>query len=75
MFRITKLTDYGVVLLTNLAQEAGQAPRGARDLAEEREVARIRKDWVTADHLRDKLQVLGWQVMDTKGGPQLKRKS
>ncbi|MFH1278123.1 MAG: SUF system Fe-S cluster assembly regulator [Candidatus Eisenbacteria bacterium] len=35
MFRITKLTDYGVVLLTNLAQCSDEAPRGARDLAEE----------------------------------------
>lgn len=33
MLRITKLTDYGVVLLTNLAQSADEAPRGARDLA------------------------------------------
>lgn len=35
MFRITKLTDYGVVLLTHLAQRAGEGPRGAREMARE----------------------------------------
>jgi FeS assembly SUF system regulator len=35
MFRLSKITDYGIVLLVNLARAADESPRNARELAEE----------------------------------------
>jgi len=40
-------------------------------IVEEREAARSRRDWATADSLRQQLRTLGWQVIDTPDGPQL----
>lgn len=40
-------------------------------LVEKREAARARRDWSTADALREQIATLGWQVADTPGGPQL----
>ena len=40
-------------------------------LVEEREAARARKDWATADDLRDRITALGWQIHDTPAGPEL----
>jgi hypothetical protein len=37
-------------------------------LAEERLLARNRKDWLTADALRRKITSLGWSVKDTPDG-------
>jgi hypothetical protein len=37
-------------------------------LAEERNLARSRKDWLTADTLRKKITSLGWTVQDTPDG-------
>ena len=42
-------------------------------LAEQREQARAGKDFATADHLRDELAALGWEVRDGAGGPTLVR--
>lgn len=35
MLRVSKITDYGIVVLTHLAEEAGGPPHTARQLAEE----------------------------------------
>ena len=35
MFRLSKITDYGIVLLVNLARTTIESPRNARELAEE----------------------------------------
>ncbi len=40
-------------------------------LVKEREAARSRRDWATADKLRECLAALGWQVRDTPGGSEL----
>jgi hypothetical protein len=40
-------------------------------LAQEREVARARRDWAAADGLRQRIAALGWQVRDTGAGPEL----
>jgi cysteinyl-tRNA synthetase len=42
-------------------------------LAEEREQARKRRDFATADRLRDQIASLGYVVEDTPRGPRLKR--
>ncbi len=40
-------------------------------LTKEREEARARRDWATADAIRDKIAALGWRVLDTPDGPHL----
>jgi cyanophycinase-like exopeptidase len=42
-------------------------------LIQEREAARLRKDWITSDNLRKQIADLGWQVVDTKEGPVSKK--
>jgi hypothetical protein len=42
-------------------------------LIQEREAARARRDWATADALRQRIAALGWQVRDTPEGPQAMR--
>lgn len=43
-------------------------------LVNDREDARAKKDWATADHLRDQIEAHGWNLMDTPSGPQLQPK-
>jgi hypothetical protein len=40
-------------------------------LVKEREAARARHDWPTADALRAQIASLGWRALDTRDGPQL----
>jgi cysteinyl-tRNA synthetase len=40
---------------------------------EQRRVARVRRDWASADAIRDEITRLGWQVRDTPNGPELAR--
>jgi len=40
-------------------------------LVREREAARSRRDWATADQLRDQLTVAGWEVRDSPQGQQV----
>jgi hypothetical protein len=42
-------------------------------LLEEREKARVRKDWRKSDALRQRIAILGWQVQDTPEGQKLVR--
>jgi GT2 family glycosyltransferase len=43
-------------------------PSEVRALLQERGTARARRDWATADALRDRLRELGWEAVDTPGG-------
>lgn len=43
----------------------------ARQLLAQRTAAREAKDWAKADSLRDALEAMGWQVLDTPDGPVL----
>lgn len=52
---------------------AEEVPDVVRRLAEERQQARARKDWKTADLLRDRISALGWMVQDTPQGQQIVR--
>ncbi len=38
-------------------------------LIRERETARQRRDWATADALRDRIRALGYEIQDTREGP------
>ena len=42
-----------------------------RDLLDQRQAARERRDFATADALRDRLRQAGWLVRDTPDGPEL----
>jgi len=55
-------------------QANGEIPAEVLRLADVRQQARIRKDWVTADGLRKQIEALGWRVEDTPAGPKLDRK-
>lgn len=50
---------------------APQPPTEVLALAQEREAARARRDWVAADDLRQRIVALGWQVRATGAGPEL----
>lgn len=62
------------------AQNAAQAgvrglvpPKEVSDLVEQRQIARARNEWPTADDLRDRIAELGWYVNDTPDGPVVRR--
>lgn len=46
-------------------------PAKVMELVRERERARRRRDWSTADAIRDQIVALGWRIQDTRKGPQL----
>jgi GT2 family glycosyltransferase len=47
-------------------------PDDARRLADERSAARARRDWATADTLREELRALGWEPVDADAGSTLR---
>ncbi len=57
-------------------QDVGEisAPSEVIKLATERQTAREQKDWAAADHYREKIESLGWQIADTDEGFKVKRK-
>lgn len=48
-----------------------QAPAEVLALVEARQAARARRDWATADVLRQRIATLGWRLLDTPEGPRL----
>lgn len=50
-----------------------EAPEEVMVLAKQRQQARADKDWATADAARDKLAALGYEVVDTTDGFELKQ--
>jgi hypothetical protein len=62
------------VQAAELAARSEIAPQPSPEvlsLAQEREAARTRRDWATADDLRERIATLGWEVRDTAAGPEL----
>jgi cysteinyl-tRNA synthetase len=55
------------------ALDLAELPDEVKQLVEQRDAARRAKDWTATDHLRDQLATLGYQVIDTDQGQQLKR--
>lgn len=68
------LSDFAI-LNSILALEADKAaiPEEVQRLVGERQAAREARQWGRSDELRDALAALGWQVKDTKQGPQITR--
>jgi len=51
-----------------------EPPEEVLRLAEDRQQARASKAWSRADDIRDQIEALGWQILDTPEGPQLVRR-
>jgi cysteinyl-tRNA synthetase len=58
--------------LANLLEpEAEAPPEEIVELAQERETARVGREFARADALRDEIAARGWQVRDGPDGPEL----
>ena len=55
------------------SKELESIPQNIKDLAEQRLVARQKKDWAESDRLRDKIKELGYTCRDTKNGYELEK--
>ncbi len=55
-----------VLALNLLEKEETEMPKEIKELLEERQKAREKKDWKKSDELREKLKSLGWEVRDKK---------
>lgn len=58
-----------------LSEKEERPPENVIKLVEDRDKARSRKDWETADKLRENIAALGWKVVDTPEGPELIKSS
>jgi cysteinyl-tRNA synthetase len=66
------LADFAIInSILELDAEETPIPEEVRLLVEQRQQAREARQWERSDVLRDALAALGWQVKDTKQGPQL----
>ncbi|MDX6466166.1 MAG: cysteinyl-tRNA synthetase [Gaiellaceae bacterium] len=54
--------------LFGLVTKAAEAPRELVQLAEQRQAARVAKDFAESDRLRDEIASAGWDVRDEAGG-------
>jgi cysteinyl-tRNA synthetase len=52
--------------------ERWEAPEEVRALVAERDAARAAKDYARSDELRDRLQAMGLEVMDSAGGTEIR---
>ena len=52
--------------------EIAEAPEEIMALVNARQQARADKDWAAADKARDELAALGFEVIDTPDGPEVK---
>jgi cysteinyl-tRNA synthetase len=66
------LADFAVLnAILGLEADAAAIPEAVQRLVQERQAAREARQWGRSDELRDAIAALGWQVKDTKQGPQL----
>ncbi|MCE9517844.1 cysteine--tRNA ligase [Candidatus Nomurabacteria bacterium] len=64
------LLDFDNVFGFNLSNlKELDIPEDVKQLAENRETARLNKDWNKSDEIRMKIQELGYEVKDTESGP------
>ncbi len=68
------LLDFDRVLGVWRQIECGEIPSVILQKAEERQAARVSRDWPRADVLRGEVEALGWLIQDVAGGYKLKRK-
>jgi cysteinyl-tRNA synthetase len=73
--RYALLASWDAVLALDLERDArtGWEPtEEMRDLVAERDAARAAKDYATSDQIRDRLQAMGLEVMDTPEGTKVR---
>jgi len=66
--------EAAVAALPPAEPDVPEVPAEVRRLIEEREQARTREDWSTADALRQRILASGWTVKDTPEGPEPTRR-
>lgn len=57
-----------------LKKQEVKIPAEIMEIANQREKARARKDWLKADALRRKIEKAGWLIEDTPTGPAIRKK-
>lgn len=62
-----------VLALNLLEQKQEDIPAEVKELAEERWIAKQNKNWAQADDLRGKLKGLGYEILDSKEGYEIKK--
>jgi cysteinyl-tRNA synthetase len=72
----TTALEMDKVFSLDLCKELAQVevPKEIQELAEKRLEAKKNKDWAMADSLREKIAQMGWAILDTKDGFDLKPK-
>lgn len=69
------LLDFDRVFGFNLsAHKKETVPAHIKSLAHTREEARENKDWVKSDKIREEINSLGYEILDTDEGPELRKK-
>jgi cysteinyl-tRNA synthetase len=64
------LLDFDNVFGFNLSNlKELDIPENVKQLVENRETARLNKDWDKSDEIRAEIQALGYEVKDTESGP------
>lgn len=79
--KLELILDFDQVLGLSLGESSENSPRSdlgeipdeVRRLAEERQNARVQKDWQTSDDLRDQIAKLGFEIKDTPEGYEIKK--
>jgi cysteinyl-tRNA synthetase len=74
--KISVLEKFDDVLglgITDMKKEKVEIPQHIKDLLDEREEARAKKDFERSDKLRDEIQKQGFNIKDTTNGPELER--
>lgn len=72
--KLESLVKFDQVLGLGLADVAAQAiPNKVKDLVEQREKARLTKDFAKSDELRKQIAEAGFEVVDEAAGPKLKK--
>jgi cysteinyl-tRNA synthetase len=63
----------GVLGFDFIPAKKQEAPEEVMEYVRQREEARKKKDWKTADGLRKRIRNLGWDVLDTPQGPDIRK--
>lgn len=81
--RTATLLDFDKVFGLGLAESASSRLRGEaervtpsniEELALARSEARIAKNWAESDRIRDEINALGWEILDTEKGQEIRKK-